>query len=65
MSFEVVETGKDERGEYVKVWDGGRDKKGHREGIHIFYGPGNATFRVGNTVQISLKEIERQVTEGT
>lgn len=54
--FEVVETDKDDMGEYVKVWDGGRDKKGHREGIHSFYVPGAiADFPVGRRIEWSIR----------
>lgn len=54
--FEVVETGKDDDGQYVKVWDGSRGKRQHREGVYTFYVPGAiADFPIGRKVEWSMK----------
>lgn len=62
---EVIEVGKDNDGEYARVWDGGRDHKGQRCGIHTFYGSGYGDLIVGRKVDLKLMQLPEEPEEKT
>lgn len=61
MEYEIVEIGTDPLGQYIRVWGGARDKRGHREGIMTFYGIRDSEeFLVGRKIVLSIKLVPEE-----